>query len=162
MINNSVGTRSKISIAKCIDWKNGPKKVQDPTFWHFPAIFLQFADSKMTPQLSCTAGLPCWLMQQLLLTQHPCKAVMVPVKRTSRALHPPSASFSPRPRQNTHQPADFLSQPPDWILHLGTGHVKNCQPWTCGTPGDRPEENCLHWPNFCSKKVREKPWKTAF
>ena len=61
-------------------------------------------------------------LQQLLLTQHPCKAVMVPVKPTSRALHPPSANFSPRPRQNTHQPADFLSQPPDWML----------------PPGDRP------------------------
>ena len=35
---------------------------------------------------------------------------------------PPSASFSPRPRQNTHQPTDFLPQPPDWIL----------------PPGDRP------------------------
>ena len=29
---------------------------------------------------------------------------------------------------------------PDWICHLGTDQVKNCQPWTCGTPGDRPEE----------------------
>ena len=35
-------------------------------------------------------------------------ASIVPVKPTSRALHPPSASFSPRPRQNTHQPAFFL------------------------------------------------------
>jgi len=40
-------THSKISIAKMPRLKKRGKKMQDPTFWHFPAFFLQRAVSKI-------------------------------------------------------------------------------------------------------------------
>ena len=80
-------------------------------------------------------------------------ASIVPVKPTSRALHPPSASFSLRPRQNTHQPAEFPPSHLTGFCHLGTDTVNL---WTCGTPGDRPEEKLFSLTELLQQKGAEK------
>jgi len=36
--------------------------------------------------------------------------------------------------------SELRPDPATGFCHLGTDQVKNCQPWTCGTSGDRPEE----------------------
>ena len=42
------------------------------------------------------------------------------------------------------------------FCHLGTGQVKNCQPWTCGTSGDKPEEKLPSLTELLQQKGAEK------
>ena len=71
---------------------------------------------------------------------------------------PPSFSELLAQTPPEHPPASRFPPPATWqdFATWGTDQVKNCQPWTCSTPGDRPDEKLFSLTELLQQKGAEK------